>query len=228
MTNILKPSAQEAMIYTQEYKIYIELLLKKAGIKSLEHAKDYDKLTVAVGYPEGDDDYININTWKRMNGKLKVGASYSPSGKVKQAIARYLGFKSWDELVNATPLLSLNLGTDILLKGGGFIKNNKTYAMTLSLKRGDSIVVEYGDKQSIEAEFISKNTFRVISSTKPELHHNDTFTAFNFVPGDLFRVANIIRDNVYIGDFTSGLGEYINDEFKIHRLHTVMNLGQCA
>lgn len=228
MTTKIKQTAQEATNRSQEYKIYIELLLKKAGILSLEHAKDYEKLTVAVGCPEGEDDYININTWKRLYGKLNVGASYAPSGKVKQAIARYLGFKSWDELVAATPLLSQNLGKDILLQGGGFIKNNKTYAMTLSLKRGDSIEVDYGAHQHIEAEFISKNTFRVISSTKSELQRNDTFTAFNFVPGDLFRVANVIRDNVYIGDFTSGLGEYINQEFKIHRLHTVMNLGRCA
>ena len=200
-------------VYVYKYKEYVRLAMRHAGLSHLSSDNDFLLLTTRVSQKLHLKKDISINTWKRMYGVLKTIPGYRPLGKTLETIADYLGCESWEELTLHLEETRKYVYGERLFRRGGFHHSLRM----ATLRPGDRITVSYAADSWVKAININKGRFRVMETRKCDLKTGDEFTAFNFVKQDIFRVINVTRNGMPLGDYTSDTNEYINKEVVIER-----------
>ena len=193
----------------------LEMLMLKyfnnGGIKVLSTDKDYNKFSENVANVTNQHPAFHCNTWKHVFCHLtkKDGTPFPTSSRTKQAIAQYLGFEDWEELKE-------NFDEEyerILRKGGRICTStiqpaNPIDLMLKNLRKGDIIEVMYFPDRKLLLEFITKDTYKVVSSTNSQIEQGDIIYT-STLDNDLPFICEFTRNGKPMGKYRSAHGHNI-------------------
>ncbi len=172
--------------------------------------KDFSAFSKKVADTTGTDEK-NINTWKRVFGRLKTpdGKPCNISEDTCQIIAEYLNCDSWNELMD-----NLDDIYTLWIKRGGInnvscIAKNSIDILLSTLKKGDVIKVCYYPQRVLHLEFIQKSRYKVVFSKNTLMEYGDIITINMLKTNYPLMVTDIIRNDISKGTYTSANGHNI-------------------
>ena len=155
---------------------YVTTLLKQKSGHDLRLSADCEYLALDIESVTGE--HIGVNTLKRLLGF--IDDEREPRISTLDVIARYLGFKSWEEL---------------------HIYDDKTV--------GQQIQISYLPDRRLIIEYQGNNTFFILSSQNSKLQDGDQITITHIVSGYPLLVSQVIRNGQSLGSFTAGKAQGI-------------------
>lgn len=165
----------------------IEMLKSKSG-KDLHLPSDCEYLSLDIESKTGV--HIGSTTLKRLVGFAKD--EREPHASTLDAIAHYLGYAHWDELMQIED------------KGNSDFNNFSEEIRSSSLKKGDRVQVSYLPDRQITFEYQETNHYLVTESLNSKLKEGDEVEIQNFILHHPLLVAEVWRDGKSLGQYTAG------------------------
>ncbi len=166
----------------------IKQLLENRLGKEIRYPANCEHL--AFDIEKQTNQHVGVNTLKRLLGYIE--GVKEPRLFTLDIIARYIGFKNWDELLD-----------DLNLSGNsGFSTIEEIEIKNLSA--GDKISFCYSPDRKVTIEYLEKNLFRVAESLNGKLQEGDIIEVNHFVLNYPLLVSNVERNGVMLGKFTAG------------------------
>ncbi len=165
-----------------------KLLERKLG-KEIRYSSDIEHLSFDI--EKQTNQRVSINTLKRLFGIIP--SIKDPRLYTLDAIARYIDFKNWDNLLESFDK-----------KGNSDFTTMEEIEID-SLKTGNKISFTYSPDRFVIIEFIEKNLFKVIDSKNSKLLIDDIIETNHFVINYPLLVVNVIRKDKSLGKFTAGI-----------------------
>lgn len=180
-----------------KFSPYITTLLKQKSGHDLRLSADCEYLALDIESVTGE--HIGVNTLKRLLGF--IDDEREPRISTLDVIARYLGFKSWEEL---------HIYDD---KSNSSFDSTSDEIRVQDLTVGQQIQISYLPDRRLIIEYQGNNTFLILSSQNSKLHDGDQITITHIVSGYPLLVSKVIRNSQSLGSFTAGKAQGI--AFKI-------------
>lgn len=183
----------------------------KGGKKDLRTDHDYNTFSEEVAKNTGTTA-LNCNTWKRVFRHLrkKDGSPCESSRETGQIILQYLGYESWDELMedldNDYEWWQKKMGNNNV---SGIQPVTPIDLIIKKLQKGDIIEVKYVPDRLVLLEFIRKDYYKVVSSKNSSLRQGDIVYISMFAIGYPLMVSDIIRNGESKGKYQSARGHDI-------------------
>lgn len=166
----------------------IKKLLEEKLNKEIRYPSDIEHLSYDI--EKHTSQRISVNTLKRLFG-LVQGVK-EPRLYTLDIIARYLGFKNWDDIIES-------IGN----QGNSSFSSIEEVIIT-DLQEGDKIVLCYSPDREVTLEFLKNNTFIVQNTVNSKLQPNDILEINHFVLHYPLLVNQVVREGVSLGKFTAG------------------------
>lgn len=166
----------------------IKELLETKLEKEIRYPSDVEYLSYDIEKNTGQR--VSTTTLKRLLGFVK--AIQEPRLFTLDAVARYIDFKNWDEL-----MMSLNK------------KGNSDYVSIEeikvdSLEIGEKINFTYSPNRNVSLQYLGNRRFRVIESENSKLQIDDEVEVCYFILNYPLIVEHVYRKNIDLGTFTAG------------------------
>lgn len=165
----------------------LRLMLERRSGHTISNGGDCEWL--ALDFESRTKQHISKNTLKRLLGFLPYEKSHYPA--TLDMIARYLGYKSWDDV-------------DEALKSGisSFGKNAKTLSPS-DLQEGSLVEVTYMPDRQIRLQYHGQNSFTVVESVNSQLEVGDKVTISQFALGYPLQALDVERGQHNLGTYTA-------------------------
>jgi len=163
----------------------IQLLKNKSGLR-FNQTKDYLDLAKLITEETGQN--ISENTLRRLMGQTPNSSDARTT--TLNAIARYLGFISWDTLQNFD-------------HGSGF-RNMLNAVCASDLAIGQHLEIIYPVNRLLRIRLVRENIFLVEESTSNNLRTNDELFINTVIEGQALFVTHVYRNGEDIGQYIAG------------------------
>lgn len=169
-----------------DINILIKVLESRCG-HTLTSPQDIEWL--ARDFKSRANESISVNTLKRMLGFLPYSKRHYKS--TYDIVARYLGYKDWNELEKLPQFQSSDFShnTDVLF--------------TDDLNEDDQVSITYSPDRRIEFEYWGNHKFCVTSSENSKLEEDDIVVIHQFMLGNTLYVADVKRGGISLGEYTA-------------------------
>jgi len=165
----------------------IELLKRKSG-SDLRLPSDCAFLSLDI--QSTTSVRIGATTLKRLLGFAED--ERTPHATTLDAIARYLGFAHWDELM------------EIEDKGNSDFEPADGEVRSAHLLAGSKVEITYLPDRRVVLAYLGDNHYRVLQSLNSKLLANDEVEILSFVLHHPLLVVNVWREGKPLGPFTAG------------------------
>ena len=166
--------------------LLIQLLSDRAGC-DVTTARGANVLRLDIEKATGE--YISINTIKRIVGLLVYDGNHRE--QVKDVIARYLGFSSW-ELLEAYLANSLS----------DFNTDNPFMELS-SLPEGRRIALEWEPDRRVVLRHLEGSAYLVEESLNAKIEKGDIVSVSHVAVGFPFYASDVVRNGKSIGNYTA-------------------------
>ena len=165
----------------------IELLKRKSG-NGLRLPSDCEYLSLDIESKTGV--HIGATTLKRLLGF--AGDERQPHTSTLDAIARYLGYKHWDELAKVED------------KGNSDFGTTDEEVRSSDLQIGQEVEITYLPDRHVVLTYHGGNRYTVRVSENSKLQIGDEVEILNFVLHHPLLVMQVWRNHESLGQFTAG------------------------
>ena len=174
-------------------KILIKMLAEKTG-RDVTTVTGADYLRNDIESSTGEN--LSLNTVKRLTGVLPYDSS--PRESTLEIIARYLGYTTWQLLVN-----DLNNKVSDFNVGHGFIELER-------FPFGKEISIEWQPRRRIMIRHLGNGKYSVVKAENSKLLSGDILSLSQIRVGFPFIVKEVTRNGVSLGNYTAALSEGIS------------------
>ena len=165
----------------------IELLKRKSG-SDLRQPSDCELLSLDI--ESKTSVRIGATTLKRLLGFAQD--ERTPHISTLDALARYLGYAHWDELL------------EIEDKGNSDFDTSDDEIRSADLQPGDSVEVTYLPDRRLVLQYLGDCCYRLANSENSKLQKGDEVEILNFVLHHPLLILSVRRDGASLGQFTAG------------------------
>lgn len=177
-----------------KFSPYIVSLLKQKSEREFRLAADCEYLALDIESLTGE--HIGVNTLKRLLGIIED--ERKPRLSTLDIIARYLGFKSWEEL---------SFYDD---KSNSSFDSSSDEIRVQDLAENQQIQIRYLPDRIILLMYLGNYRFRILSSQNSKLKDGDMVVISHIVSGYPLLVSDVIRDGQSLGSFIAGKAQGIS------------------
>ncbi|MCR4664528.1 MAG: hypothetical protein K5660_04090 [Paludibacteraceae bacterium] len=149
--------------------------------RAMKTPSDFDQLSLRLW--DFNHEYLSPTTLKRLWGYIEGAAA--PRYNTLSILARFLGYKEWDEFAEA--MQKVNESESETFSGEG-IRSDE-------LQQGEEIEVAWQPKRRCIFRYDGNYRFTVIDSENSKLRIGDNFTAVCFLEGRPMYLDNLTRGN---------------------------------
>lgn len=167
---------------------HIVQLLKSKSENELRQPSDCDFLSLDIESKTGVR--IGATTLKRLVGFAQD--ERTPHASTLDAIARYLGYAHWDELMKVED------------KGNSDFDVSDEEIRSANLQPGEGIEITYLPDRKVSMKYLGNNRYKIVESENSKLKINDEVEILNFVLHHPLLVLNVWRSGELLGQFTAG------------------------
>lgn len=167
---------------------HIVQLLKSKSENELRQPSDCDFLSLDIESKTGVR--IGATTLKRLVGFAQD--ERTPHASTLDAIARYLGYAHWDELMKVED------------KGNSDFDVSDEEIRSANLQSGEGIEITYLPDRKVSMKYLGNNRYKIVESENSKLKINDEVEILNFVLHHPLLVLNVWRSGELLGQFTAG------------------------
>lgn len=164
-----------------------EMLKRKSGA-DLRLPSDCELLSLDIESKTGVR--IGATTLKRLVGFAQD--ERTPHASTLDAIARYLGYAHWDELMKVED------------KGNSDFDVSDEEVRSANIQPGESIEITYLPDRKVSMKYLGNNRYKIVESENSKLKINDEVEILNFVLHHPLLVLNVWRNDEPLGQFTAG------------------------
>ena len=165
----------------------IELLKEKSG-NQLRQPSDCENLSLDI--ESKTRVRIGATTLKRLLGFAHD--ERTPHASTLDAIAHYLGYAHWEELL---------LIED---KGNSGFGTSDEEIRSADLQVGAILEITYLPDRRVVMQYLGNQRYRIVESEKSKLQKGDELEIQNFVLHHPLLVLNVLREGESLGQFTAG------------------------
>lgn len=201
---------------------YVPKIIQLLLIKQFNCDMKHSPIKISADTPVNDKEYTlfshhvakvtetkpaHINTWKRVFEKYinsKTGEPYQPSPTTYQTIAKFLGYKSWEELEALKDSLkphSRRSVTEIVFSPA-----------PTPMSSGDIMEIHYEPDRILRMEYRGDYFFnyKVVQTINTRFEYGDLVHVPPFKVGEPINGWDIMRNNKKIGQYYSAENHLIN------------------
>ena len=165
----------------------IELLKEKSG-NQLRQPSDCENLSLDI--ESKTRVRIGATTLKRLLGFAHD--ERTPHASTLDAIAHYLGYAHWEELL---------LIED---KGNSGFSTSDEEIRSVELQPDVHVEITYLPDRRVVMQYLGNQRYRIVESEKSKLQKGDELEIQNFVLHHPLLVLNVLREGESLGQFTAG------------------------
>ena len=176
-----------------KFSPYIISLLQQKSKREFRLSADCEYLALDIESKTGE--HIGVNTIKRLMGM--IDDEREPRLSTLDIIARYLDFKSWDEL---------RFYDD---KSNSSFDTSSDEIRVDELAKGQKIEISYLPDRLLSLEYLGNRHFHILSSENSKLQDGDQIEMTHIVSGYPLLVSDVIRDGKSLGSFIAGKSQGI-------------------
>ena len=166
----------------------IKQLLEKQLGKEIRYSSDFEHLSFDI--EKQTKQRVGVNTLKRLFGQIE--GVKEPRLYTLDAVARYLKFKNWDEMLESLDD-----------KGNSDFSSIEEIEIN-NLTKGKKIKFYYSPDREVLIEYIGKNLFKVTESLNSKLKADDRIEVNHFVLKYPLLVNDVVRNGASLGKFVAG------------------------
>lgn len=163
-------------------------LLKRKSENDLRLPSDCELLSLDIQSKTGVR--IGATTLKRLLGFAQD--ERQPHTSTLDAIAHYLGFAHWDEVMKIED------------QGNSDFNNSSDELRSDSLQKGDCVQITYLPDRKLVFEYQGNGHYHVVESQNSKLQVGDEVVIQNFILHHPLLVAHVWRNGDSLGQFTAG------------------------
>jgi len=163
-------------------------MLKRKSGADLRLPSDCELLSLDIESKTGVR--IGATTLKRLVGFAQD--ERTPHASTLDAIARYLGYAHWDELMKVED------------KGNSDFDVSDEEVRSANIQPGESIEITYLPDRKVSMKYLGNNRYKIVESENSKLKINDEVEILNFVLHHPLLVLNVWRNGEPLGQFTAG------------------------
>lgn len=165
----------------------IQLLKRRSG-SDLRLPSDCEFLSLDIGSKTGVR--IGATTLKRLLGFAQD--EREPHASTLDAIARYLGYAHWEELLQIDD------------QGNSNFEAVDGEVRSVDLEVDATVAITYPPDRMLRLRYLGDCRYLIVASENSKLLVGDEVDIFNFVPHHPLLVVDVWRDGKALGQFTAG------------------------
>ena len=167
---------------------HIVQLLKERSGNDLRLPSDCEYLSLDIESKTGV--HIGATTLKRLAGFAQD--ERTPHASTLDAIAHYLGYAHWDELMQIED------------KGNSDFDASDEEVRSADLQPDTIIEITYLPDRKVRMQYLGNQHYRVVESLNSKLQVDDEVEILNFVLHHPLLVLDVVRHGKSLGQFTAG------------------------
>ncbi|MCQ2298313.1 MAG: hypothetical protein MJZ51_06830 [Bacteroidales bacterium] len=172
-----------------------DLITKSVNLQ-MQSTSDFAFLSGSI--QERTHESIGVNTLKRLWGFYAIAVT--PRESTLNILARYVGFRNWEDFVQYHSTPEQNDASHIVLSN---------HISSRSLSTGDKIRIAWNPGRVCLLEYLGLETFRVLESENSKLKPGNTFHASLFVEGQPLLMDYLVQESsaaaLYVAGSNGGL-----------------------